>query len=80
MEPVPNHTRPPPPALLQPLLSQPRRSCEGEEHGLKPGYGTSLVVQWLRHHTADAGGPWVPPLVRDLDPTCCSEDPAKPNE
>ena len=33
--------------------------------------GTSLLFQWLRLCTHDAGG-WVPSLVRELDPTCSS--------
>ena len=31
--------------------------------------GTSLVVQWLGHHTPVAGAR-VPSLVRELDPPC----------
>ena len=31
--------------------------------------GTSLVVQWLRHHTSNAGDP-VWSLVRELDLEC----------
>ena len=32
--------------------------------------GTSLVVQWLRLHTPNGGGPQAGSLVRELDPTC----------
>ena len=31
--------------------------------------GTCLVVQWLRRHTPNAGGP-----VRELDPECHLKD------
>ena len=41
--------------------------------------GTSLVVQWLRLHAPNAGA-WVPSLVGELDPTCCSEVPACHNQ
>jgi len=36
--------------------------------------GTSLVVQWLRLSTPNAGA-----LVRELDPTCYSEKKKIPN-
>ena len=32
--------------------------------------GTSLVAQWLRFLTSNAGGPRLIPLVRELDATC----------
>ena len=41
--------------------------------------GTSLVVQWLRLHTANAGA-LVRSLVRELDTTCHSEDLVQPNK
>ena len=40
---------------------------------------TPLVVQWLRLHTPDARG-LGSFLVRELDPTCCKEDPTKPKK
>ena len=33
--------------------------------------GTSLVVQWVRLHSSNAGD-LGQPLVRELDPTCCN--------
>ena len=38
--------------------------------------GTPFVVQWLRPHSqcrggGGGGGPWIPSLVRELDPSCC---------
>ena len=42
-------------------------------------HGTSLVVQWLRLCTLNAGGPGFPSLVRKLDPACCNEGPVQPN-
>ena len=40
---------------------------------------TPLVVQWLRLHIPDARG-LGSFLVRELDPTCCKEDPTKPKK
>ena len=37
------------------------------------GFGTSLVVQWLRLQPPKAGG-WVRSLIRELDPTCHKKD------
>ena len=34
---------------------------------IKETKGTSLVVQWLRFHTLNAGA-WVPPLIGELKP------------
>ena len=36
---------------------------------IEMGSGTSLVVQWLRLHAPNAGGPGLIP-VREIDPTC----------
>ena len=34
--------------------------------------GTSLVVQWLRLHSSNAGGPGFNPRLEELDPTSCN--------
>ena len=41
--------------------------------------GTSLVVQWQRLHTPNAGF-LVQSLVRELDTTCHNEDLVQPNK
>ena len=54
------------------------------------GIGTSLVVQWLRHHAANAGGPGLIPgqgtrshmlqlQILTEEPACHSWDLAQPN-
>ena len=48
----------------------------GEQYGgslKKLKIGTSLVVQWLRIRLP-MQGPWVPSLVRELDPTYLNKE------
>ena len=64
------------PGMLQSMGSKSVRHDWGTELNWSEN-GTPLVVQWLRFHAPNTGGPG---LVRELDATCSNKDLVHPNK